>query len=169
MPLLRSVKKTSLHFLGIIKIMKNQIEQVQNEWGNAVVAVGKAFIDKSDYRTVAEDLVKKFYGYELFPVLFKPTLAVETPFRNDFEAALSYFIGANSQFSEDKGFAIRPWTKVVFENNIVTVEGDLAFANGIYHFTDLDGEVTSVEYTFGYKLVDDFWKISIHHSSLPIK
>ncbi|WP_452598896.1 hypothetical protein [Pontimicrobium sp. MEBiC01747] len=38
---------------------------------------------------------------------------------------------------------------------------------GNYFFTDLNGEEAKVEYTFGYKLIDEELKIDVHHSSFP--
>merc|ERR1711874_847148 len=62
-------------------------------------------------------------------------------------AALSYFVGANTDYPEDKGFALKPWTGVRFENNGVLLEGTTALAQGNYFFTDTDGKETKVEYT----------------------
>jgi len=42
-------------------------------------------------------------------------------------------------------------------------------AMGNYYFTDLDGNETKVEYTFGYKVIDSLIKIDLHHSSFPFK
>ena len=44
-------------------------------------------------------------------------LACGSTVRGDIKAALSYFIGSDSDFSEDNGFALNPWLKVEFENN----------------------------------------------------
>ena len=38
---------------------------------------------------------------------------------------------------------------------------------GNYFFTNLEGQEIKVEYTFGYKLVNNEIKIDLHHSSLP--
>lgn len=71
-------------------------------------------------------------------MLFKPTKASEITFRTSHEAALSYFIGGNSNFKEDKGFAITPWTKVEFKNAAILCENNgRALAMGNYWFTDL--------------------------------
>merc|ERR1712039_606525 len=75
---------------------------------------------------------------------------VSKPFRLDPVAALSYFVSGNTAFPEDKGFALKPWTGVRFENNGVLLEGSTALAQGNYFFTDTDGKETKVEYTFGY-------------------
>ena len=38
---------------------------------------------------------------------------------------------------------------------------------GNYHFTDLNDIDLKVEYSFGYKLINEIMKIILHHSSLP--
>ena len=98
--------------------------------------------------------------------MFKPTLAAEDQFREEFDEALSYFIGTEG--SEDSGFAIKGWTNVRWENNGIFTTEDAAMAMGNYYFTGPDGKETKVENTFGY-VVDDIGalKINLHHSLLP--
>merc|ERR1712107_862124 len=59
------------------------------------------------------------------------TKAAVKPFRLDPTAALSYFVGANTDYPEDKGFALKPWTGVRFENNGVLLEGPQRSRKGI--------------------------------------
>ena len=102
------------------------------------------------------------------PVLFKPTLATLNQFRPTFDTALSYFVASNNACSEDKGFAIKGWTKVRFENHSVIIDGNMALAMGNYFFTDSEGSEVKVEYTFGY--IEDEHRnliIQLHHSSIP--
>ena len=81
---------------------------------------------------------------------------------------MSYFVGGNGEYPEDKGFAIHPWTKVRFENAATFLHGDYAVAIGNYFFTQTDGTEVKVEYTFGYiKHENGNLKINLHHSSLP--
>ena len=40
-------------------------------------------------------------------------------------------------------------------------------AMGNYFFTDENGDITKVEYSFVYKRIGDIVKIILHHSSLP--
>ncbi|MDA0912069.1 MAG: hypothetical protein O2809_11050 [Proteobacteria bacterium] len=75
---------------------------------------------------------------------------------------------ATKKFKEDKGFALQPWTKVVFHNDEMYFHGDMAIAMGTYDFTDTKGKVTTVEYTFAYvKMPNGQLKIVLHHSSAP--
>ena len=151
-------------------ITMQEVESAQQAWGEGIVAIGNAFTNGEDYRAVAADHVRKFYAYGSSTILFKPTLAAEDQFRGDFDEALSYFVGTDG--TEDNGFAIAPYTNVRWENEgtIIDDEGDMAMAMamGNYFFTGTDGNVTKVEYTFGYMKDDNGdMKIVLHHSSLP--
>ncbi len=152
---------------NIIEI--SEVNDVQKLWGDGLVEIGRLFLDKSDYKSCATELLEKLYGYNSVKkkVLFKPTKAKEIPFRNTFEGALSYFIGGNSNFPEDKGFAIEPWKRVEFNNHDVYIQNDLAIAMGEYTFTKYNDEKVKVEFTFGYIKENDNLKIITHHSSLP--
>ena len=79
-----------------------------------------------------------------------------------------YFIGGDENFLEDSGFALQPWINVRFENASVILNEKTAIAMGNYFFTELNGNVVKVEYTFGYFLDSkQCLKINLHHSSLP--
>ena len=148
-------------------INKEQVLKAQNEWGQAVVMTGTFKSDKIKCEQFIDEFIDKRYAFNHGQVLFKPTKASIVQFRPDKEGAKSYFIGGNSIYPEDHGFAIHPWTKVRFENSNIILEEMRAFAMGNYYFTDIEGNETKAEYTFGYKLVNEDLKIDIHHSSLP--
>ena len=144
------------------------VERAQREWGDGIVDISKAYFDGSDYVSVATEYVSTLYGYQLGPVLFKPTLAKLNQFRTTFDMALSYFIASNKACPEDKGFAIKDWAKVRFENSNVIIDENRALAMGNYFFTDSQGSELKVEYTFGYiEDEDQNLRIQLHHSSLP--
>jgi hypothetical protein len=102
------------------------------------------------------------------PVLFKPTLAVNPQtFRTTRAGALSYFVGGDPAFPNDSGFALNDWTKCEIDNAAVFIAGDSASTMGKVHFTDKDGNVTTVDKTWQY-VKDDAGqlRIVVHHSSL---
>ena len=137
----------------------------QAKWANAIVEIGKAHQAGEDYKELTTKYLNELYDFSE-PLLFKPTLASKAQFRGTFEDALSYFVGGGLQ--EDNGFAIKPWTKVRFENFEIRIEGACGFAMGNYFFTDLSGAETKVEYSFGYRPSSNGdLKIFLHHSSLP--
>jgi hypothetical protein len=153
-----------------MRITEQEIMEAQKAWGEGIVAIGKAYTDKGDYRAAAERHIDELYGYGSGEVLFKPTKVADQQFRPTKQGALSYFVGGDGDFPEDKGFAIHPWTDVRFENKGTLIEGNTALAMGNYYFTTPDGEDVKVEYSFGYRK-DDAGKLRIvlHHSSLPYK
>ena len=144
------------------------VENAQKEWGEGVVAIGVAHISEGDYVGRARLHLESLYAYDISPVLFKPTFAIEKQFRPTFEGALSYFVAENGACPEDKGFAIKGWKKVRFENENVIINGATAMAMGNYFFTNSIEEEVKVEYSFGY-IVDSEGKlrINLHHSSMP--
>lgn len=143
----------------------DDISAAQKMWGDAVVAIGKA---GDDAPKTAEAAAKAAYAFDLGPIQFKPTLASEVPFRPDLEGSLSYFVGGNAKYTEDKGFALKPWSKVRFDNHTIKMQDNLAIAMGHYYFTGPDDTETKVEYTKGYVKTDDGRVlIFLQDSSLP--
>lgn len=151
-------------------ISEKEVVAAQNAWGEGIIKIGQAYTDGGDYTAAAANHIDEFYAYDLSLVLFKPTLASVEQFRTSFDSALSYFVGGNPSFPEDKGFAIKPWTKVRWQNVGITNNAcNMAVAMGNYYFTaKADGSETKVEYTFGY-IRDEEGKLRIvvHQSSVP--
>lgn len=149
-------------------ITKEQVIAAQDEWGAGVVKIGSLRDSRAECKSFCSDFLDRLYSFENGPVVFKPTKCKFKQFRPTKVEALSYFIaGDDRACEEDGGFAINPWTKVRFENAGVILEENRAIAMGNYFFTDLNGNEAKVEYTFGYKLIEDQLKIDLHHSSFP--
>lgn len=153
-------------------ITKQEVLDAQQAWGEGIVKIGNVFQENGDYSAAAEAHIDQFYNYgvdRLGSVLFKPTLAAEKQFRPTFEGALSYFVGGNSNFSEDHGFAIKPWSHVRWESLGINIIGNMAIAMGNYYFTVVGtGDIVKVEYSFGYSKNDNGeLKIILHGSHLP--
>ncbi|MEM9786189.1 MAG: phosphoribosyl-AMP cyclohydrolase [Pseudomonadota bacterium] len=147
-------------------ISEQTVIDAQTAWGEGIVAISETHTTGGDYAARATAHINNLYAYGMTDVMFKPTLAADDQFREDFDQALSYFIG--SEGTEDTGFAIKGWTDVRWENNGIFTTEDAAIAMGNYYFTGPDGTETKVEYSFGY-VMDDAGqlKINLHHSSLP--
>lgn len=149
-------------------ITKEQVLAAQKAWGDGIVRIAAAHTKSENFEEMASEHVKTLYAYGLTPVLFKPTLAAEVQFRSTFEQALSYFVATNNACPEDKGFAIKGWTAVRFDNVEIILSGGTALAMGNYFFTGPDGQETKVEYSFGYMLDSEGKvRINLHHSSMP--
>lgn len=147
-------------------ITTEEVEAAQKEWGEGIVKISAAHAQGRDYQAVARNHLDTLYNYDNGMVLFKPTLAAEDQFRGTYDEALSYFV--TGVRAEDSGFAIKGWTDVRFENEGIYTDEDNAMAMGNYYFTGPDGNVTKVEYTFGYvRGANGELKINTHHSSMP--
>lgn len=150
-------------------ITEQEVLKAQQLWGEGIVKIGRAFLEKGDFINAAINHINQLYGYNLGVVLFKPTMASEKPFRIDKEGALSYFIGGNHDYPEDHGFAIKSWLLVNWENVAIKIIGNVALAMGHYHFSPADGgEKVKVEFSFAYTKDDEGkLRIILHDSHLP--
>ena len=150
-------------------ITRDGVEEAQRAWGDGIVAMASAHLEGDDYVGIARNHVETLYAYGVSPVLFKPTLAAVEQFRPTFEQALSYFVASNNACPEDKGFAIKGWTNVRFENAGVILREMTALAMGNYFFTPADGSgEVKVEYSFAYTTDSTGeLKIILHGSDLP--
>ena len=150
-------------------ITEQEVVEAQKQWGEGIVTIGQVYAEGGDYEKAAAEHINQFYGYDLSLVLFKPTLASVEQFRASFDGALSYFVGDNVSYPEDKGFALKPWTKVRWQNSGITNNScTMAVAMGNYYFTPTEGDEVKVEYTIGYvKDQQDDLRIVVHQSSLP--
>lgn len=147
-----------------------EVKAAQDAWGQALIQIS------NDHRTggvakataTAKQVLDQAYGYNLGPVLFKPTLTNgETTFRTTYDGALAYFVGGNAKFP-DQGFALKGWTKYQYKNAGVQIHGDLAITMGNVMLTDANGKVTTVDKTWGFRKGEDGKvRIVLHHSSLP--
>lgn len=162
-----AVTATSLN----TQITQAQVEAAQAAWGAALVQISADFaqggVDKA--KKTAETALDSAYGYQLGPVLFKPTLT-EAPqtFRTTREGALAYFVGHNEAFPQDGGFALKGWTDVTIDNAAIFISGDTALTMGNVRLTNKDGTVTTVDKTWGFQKDDaGNLRIVLHHSSLP--
>ena len=154
-----------------MSITEAELAQARQVWGDALIAVSKAFeadgIDGA--RAVANGALDAAYGYNMGPVLFKPTLASgEQTFRTTREGALAYFVGHDPDYPLDAGFGIRGWRKFESQTAASFIEGDVALWMGRATFTDRDGQITRADKSWGYKKDGEgTLRIVLHHSSLP--
>ncbi|MBN1638328.1 MAG: hypothetical protein JW866_05140 [Ignavibacteriales bacterium] len=150
-------------------ITKEQVIEAHNKWGDGIVKIGSLRNDREKCVIVAKEFIERLYSYDFGKVLFKPTRASDIQFRFSKDGALSYFIGGDSNYPEDDGFAINPWFNVRFENEEIILEDEQAISMGNIYFTTPDKKIVKVEFTFGYKLFNGELKIFLQHSSVPYK
>jgi len=148
-----------------------EVSAAQKAWGDALVKISDDFQSGglAKAKSTANAVLDAAYGYNLGPVLFKPTLTVAPQtFRTTKEGALAYFVGGDSNFPNDSGFALKGWKKVDVVNAAVHINGDVASTMGKVMITDAKGKVTTVDKTWTFKKDDSGTvRIVLHHSSLP--
>ena len=148
-------------------ITKDEVLKFQDNWAAGIINIGELFKNNKGYVDEAENFISRLYAYESEEVLFKPTLAVDTQFRLDKIAALSYFVGGNSKYSEDLGFAIKDWIKIRWENIGIKIIDNIAICMGNYFFSKSNEDDLMVEYTIVLKKIAGELKIILHDSHLP--
>jgi hypothetical protein len=156
-------------------VTRGEVIDAQNFWAQSIIDISTSFLTGGDYVGLAGDRAGELYGYDHSNVLFKPTKAAQKQFRPTANDAMSYFVGHDAivgGFKEDQGFAInakKGFSKVVFDNHQIDCHNEVAHAMGTYEFTcATTGEISEVEYTFGYKRnPDGKVRICLHHSSIP--
>jgi hypothetical protein len=151
-------------------ITKEEVAAAGKAWGKALVDISLAYeaggIDKA--RPLASAVLDQAYGYNLGPVLFKPTLTREPhTFRLTKEGALAYFVGHDPAYP-DTGFALKNWRSVEINDVGVQINGNVANTMGKVVMTDAKGCKTTVDKTWVFKKDDKgVVRIIVHHSSLP--
>ena len=149
-------------------ITREEITALQVAWGEGLVAISTAYANDEDYGAIAQGVLDTLYGYVDGPVLFKPTIAQDVPFRFTEAAAASYFIGGSIE--EDGGFALQPWTAVRFgtDGQYIINDGGTALWMGSVFLTNGGGEEIRVEKSLGlYRDAAGDVRIQLHHSSVP--
>ena len=138
-------------------------------WCDNVIAVGKVFAENGDVKKFTLKVLADNYDYDNGKVLFKPTLAFgPQTFRATKESALSYFIGNNSDYPNDKGFKLKPWVKVWYNKLDYILHNDIAILQCNVHFIGADDIHIFVNKSFVFKICDDNKiRIILHQSSLP--
>jgi len=154
-----------------MNITQDEIAQALVTWGNGKIAISRAFEEGGieAARAVASDNLDAYYGYNLGPVLFKPTMASGAQtFRPTKAGALAYFCGHSEEYPLDNGFAIMGWRACESTTSATFLQGDIAMWMGWIRLTNKDGSVTTVDKSFGYKKdAAGTLRIVLHHSSLP--
>ncbi|WP_333607428.1 phosphoribosyl-AMP cyclohydrolase [Arsukibacterium sp.] len=152
-------------------ITEAELKAAQQAWGQALISISQAYAEGGHAKAEkkARAVLDAAYGYNLGPVLFKPTLASgEQTFRTEYDGALAYFVGGNTAFANDSGFALKGWQGYQFNNAAVHINDNLALTMGHVMLTDSNGQVTTVDKTWGFKKDDKgALRIVLHHSSLP--
>ena len=152
-------------------ISEKDLINARTAWGNGLIEISKTFETEGIEMatSVASEMIDNLYGFSFAKVLFKPTLSGGSQtFRPTKEGALSYFVGHNPAYPNDRGFGIKFWREISSETSAIFIDDTVAMWMGWVVLIDRDGQVTKVDKSWGYKLDDvGNLRIVLHHSSLP--
>jgi hypothetical protein len=147
---------------------KGVLDAVQT-WCDGLLLISKTNMEGGDAAATAAEILDVAYDYDGGKVLFKPTLTHgNQTFRLTEDGALAYFVGGNSAFPNDSGFALKDWVSASFKPAGVITDDDIGVFMGNVSLTNAKGETTTVDKTFVFKFRDGMpAQIILHHSSLP--
>ncbi len=152
----------------------DEVNAAQQAWCDGLEKIGQLYTSGGDYKTYTEQFITETYNYDFGKVFFKPTLAYgDNTFRTTKDGALAYFIGGNPNFPEDKGFALKPWTEVRYDNlgtnnEGIQIYGSVAITMGNVWVKGPDGKEVMVDKTFVFKKgKDGKLRLIVHKSALP--
>ena len=155
-------------------ITYDEVNAAEQAWCDAPIKIGKIKEEGGDYKAFANQVLSDAYNYDFGKVFFKPTLAFgEQTFRNNKKGALAYFVGGAPDYPNDKGFALKPWTKVTYDNagdknEGIQIYGSVAITMGNVYLTAKDGSEVMVDKTWVFKKgKDGKLRIIVHKSALP--
>jgi hypothetical protein len=154
-------------------ITEDEVNAAQQAWCDGLVRIGAVHAEGGDFRAVASALIDQLYDYAEGTVFFKPTLAFgANTFRSTKQGALSYFVGGDTNFPDDTGFALKQWMKVWYDNNAaengIQIHGDLAITMGNVYLRNAAGDEVTVDKTFVFRrCADGRLRLCAHKSALP--
>lgn len=161
-------------------ITLEEVKASQTGWCDALLSISDTYHDKGyvQAKKLSSKIIDIAYGYDIGPVAFNPTWTYgPTNFRPTKRGALSYFIGGDSKYKIDPGFAIgspgserSQWVKCEIKNAVVQLLGSSANTMGNVTFTAANGYTGTVDKTWTFtKTYDGKIKIILHESATPYK
>lgn len=155
-------------------ITYDEVHAAEKAWCDGLIQIGKIKEEGGDYKAFTEKMLDEQYNFKAGKVFFKPTLAFgNQTFRTDKKGTLSYFVGGDSDYPNDKGFALKPWVAVKYDNlgesnEGIQIYGSVAITMGNVTFTAKDGSEVTVEKLWVFKKdKDGKLRIIVHKSALP--
>ena len=140
------------------------VKDFLNSWTDGVLDIGRTYQEGNDYQEKAKAFIHAHYAFDVGEVLFKPTFTHDVVFRNNREAALSYFVSGD--IAEDSGFAIKPWEEIKASEVNLMLEDNLCAAMGVLNLKLRNSETTTrIAFTFILVKANGQLRIKIHHSS----
>lgn len=155
------------------RISEAEVIAATEAWGKGLVSISIAYDGNENNfekaKALASEFIDKAYGYQLGPVLFKPTMTRQPQtFRTTKAGALAYFVGDDKAYPYDDGFALLPWRSASYKPVGIQINGAVASTMGRLDLRDAEGNATVVDKTWVFKKDDrGQLRIIVHHSSMP--
>lgn len=134
-----------------ISISEAEIIAFQKAYGISFNAISQSVEDNSYYETAARKHIDKNYNIESGEFMFKIGNETSSNYRSTYDGILSYFIGKNKAFPNDKGITKQNWRKIDWNNNGIIKDGDMAIVMGQATLTNQNGETRLQNYTMCLK------------------
>lgn len=161
-------------------ITEKEVDDAQAEWCTRLIEISREYRENGDdgeYRALAQRFIDDLYDFKNGKVFFRPTLASPPQnFRTTAEGALSYFIGENPNFPNDKGFAKSPWVAARHDNaiegsNAIQTHGNIGMAMGNVYLKEeasIGNREVVVDKVFAYRKdpADGKLRLIVHKSAL---
>jgi hypothetical protein len=158
-------------------ITEDEVNEAQQAWCDGLIDICRAYQQGGDYRKLAVEFIDNLYDFDRGRVFFRPTLAMAPQnFRTTKAGALSYFIGEDPNFPNDKGFIKLGWISATYDNFIegkeaIQVHGNIAIAMGNVYLRNeevsIGGRETIVDKVFVYRKDDDGkLRLIVHNSAV---
>ena len=112
---------------------ENLVNITQEKWANAILTIGKAFQKKENVDNLVSHLLHEIYAFNNHCDVYlnqrwQKTHNLDQPKKS----LLSYFLGQNKICIEDKGFAIKNWKSIKFENYKIIEHHNYLLSMGNY-------------------------------------
>lgn len=159
-------------------ITEKEVNEAQQAWCTGLVKISKAYKEGGNYRQLAIDFINNLYDFEEGRVFFRPTLAMAPRnFRTTMPGALSYFVGEDPNFPDDKGFIKLGWISARYDNVIegkdaIQIHGNIGIAMGNVYLSNeevsIGGRETIVDKVFVYRKDEEDGKLRliVHNSAV---
>eukprot|EP00441_Pelagodinium_beii_P016641 CAMPEP_0197668912 /NCGR_PEP_ID=MMETSP1338-20131121/70582_1 /TAXON_ID=43686 ORGANISM="Pelagodinium beii, Strain RCC1491" /NCGR_SAMPLE_ID=MMETSP1338 /ASSEMBLY_ACC=CAM_ASM_000754 /LENGTH=809 /DNA_ID=CAMNT_0043248377 /DNA_START=77 /DNA_END=2502 /DNA_ORIENTATION=- len=173
-------------------ISQQQVLEAQQSWADGIVELGKlgrqvqalekenslkglvgqaspVEPNRTTLWTKTAEFANHEYAFSEGPVLMKVTEATpSTRIRLNRAGLVSWLIGNDREFPADRGFALKPWNDVSFQNKAFHIDGGKAQAMGTLYLTDDSGSERQLQFVLGYaRDIDGRLRLDLFHMALP--
>ncbi len=159
-------------------ITEDEVNEAQQKWCDGLISISREYTargENGNYRAMAEEFIDDMYDFSKGRVFFRPTLAmVPQNFRTTRQGAISYFVGGDPDFPDDKGFIKLGWISADYHNEIeddeaIQIHGNIGIAMGNVYLRNeevgIGGRQTIVDKLFVFQKRGGEVRLIVHNSA----